>query len=303
MALAGPTGSGSGEPPAGAVGGVSDPAAGTLKLSLEASDEGLGLLSASASLQGAPTVTASFGGEPCAQLAQAAQAGEPIAPSLEGACPADVSGVPLTIDTTKVPDGEHMLVVSVSDAEGNVTTLLEEAIVVENTPPSYESSVTIALGNGKTEASSGETGDTGGSGRVSKGGDNGRGETLGFSSTHRQTCASPRLSMMLAQRPLRTARGVVVLHDRAYRYRGQLTCLVSGKRKRAAAGTTIAVDERVGRRSVARSGTTVRRTGWISVLLVCPSTRTIVFTAPGGGHSAIVRIPVEVVRAHGKGSR
>ena len=96
-----------------AVGGVRDPAIGTLDLEVNAVDTGVGLWRATASLDDTPVAGASFGG--CAELSPADTT---VDLALGALCPG-VAQVPLAVDTRTVPDGQHTLRVVVTDAAGN----------------------------------------------------------------------------------------------------------------------------------------------------------------------------------------
>src|SRR5262245_37003789 len=99
--------------PGGAVGGLRNPAAGVLELSVVASDGGSGLSRAVAALDGVRVDEDAFGDGTCVE-----------APDDDAGanCPA-TGTVTLSVPTTQVPDGDHVLTVTVRDAAGNVATL------------------------------------------------------------------------------------------------------------------------------------------------------------------------------------
>ena len=101
--------------PAFAVGGLRDPATGTLALEIQATDGGAGLWRATASLDDTPVAGASFGG--CTELSPADATVDLAVGAL---CPG-VGQTGLAVDTTTVPDGQHTLRVVVTDAAGNTT--------------------------------------------------------------------------------------------------------------------------------------------------------------------------------------
>ncbi len=90
-------------PPFGGVSGVQSPVAGALTLLLDASDTGLGLANAEASLDERNPAFVRLGTGLCPE--------RPVAnPSFEipvGECPETVAHVPLSLNTTVYPDGAH----------------------------------------------------------------------------------------------------------------------------------------------------------------------------------------------------
>jgi hypothetical protein len=257
--------------PRGAVGGVRSPAAGILELSVLANDDGLGLSRAAAALDGEILAAGRFGDGTCVEV--------PDADAGSG-CPAH-GETTLSLPTAGVPDGAHTLSVIAQDAAGNVGTLVQQTITVANTPPPQHSSVTVTVGSGTTTGppSSGPGG----------GGVAGEGDEHG--------CRSPRLSMLLAQRPLRFHHGVPVLaRGRAYRFSGRLTCRVDGRRRSARRGTAVELRSLVRGRIVAKRRLKVGRHGRLAVRVASRSSRVLVFRVRGtGGTLARVKIPVRVV--------
>ncbi len=201
------------QPPHVAVAGVDSPVAGPLPLMVTATDGGLGLASATATLDGQAVASATFDGGNCSPLA--AGNGETNLP-LDADCPTSVADVPLTVATANVPDGQHQLVVTVTDVAGNTTTAVNEAITVRNHITVAPSTVLLAVGNG---GSPGQTVGPGGSGVLSS--------SSPSSSTAAARCPSPRISAVLAGRPLRvSAHGVPVLwKGTRYLFTGRLTCV------------------------------------------------------------------------------
>jgi hypothetical protein len=260
-------------PPTGAVGGVRSPASGTLELRVYASDEGSGLANAEAQLDGAPPAFVRLGSGSCPE--RPAPGSEPP----PGACPTSVSAVPITLDTRAVPDGSRLLTVRVTDAAGNVATLLDRTIVVRNAPPTGLgpiASVTIGVAGGKAGASAGHPG----GGHPPPGNGEGHGR-----------CHRPRLRMRLARKPLWRTRPhhvPVLRYGRRYPYKGKLTCLApSGKRVPAARGTAVELYYRVWHLSFKRRHGPVKyirlrrikvgKKGHLKVRLGFRSGRTILF--------------------------
>jgi hypothetical protein len=252
----------------GAVGGVRDPASGVLELTVQAvENQGIGLRRATATLAGRPLATATFAEPDC----------------LPGVCPA-VGTVFLDVPTYDFPDGPARLEVTVEDAAGSVTHVVDQRVTIDNTPPTSTSTVTVSIGAGAKKPQTGPGG---------PGGPAGPSDTSG--------CASPRLSMFLAQRPLRIKRGVPVLAaGRKYRFRGRLTCIVDGRRKAAPRGTLVQVRDRRNGRTIERPAARVKLGGAIVTKLAHRRSCTVVFRIRGaGGHLVSVRIPIRVVRAKG----
>ncbi|HET6506802.1 MAG TPA: hypothetical protein VFG42_08430 [Baekduia sp.] len=262
--------------PRAAVGGLVSPAAGTLALSVWASDGDAGVASASALVDGAVVASATTG----------------CAPGT--ACP-ELADLALAVDTTSLADGEHRLQVVVVDGAGGSATAVDQAIAVRNAPILTTSSVVVAVGSG-ADPGSGTT-DVGGAGAGDGGGSTGA-PVGGQSSTTAVACAAPKLSMMLAQKPLRLAHGRPVLKRNArYRFSGRLTCRRGTRRVSAPRGTKVELLNVIGKRVLGKSGTTVRGAGAITILLSYRSSRTIEFRyRSADGSASRVKIPVTVAR-------
>jgi hypothetical protein len=248
----------------GAVGGVRDPAAGLLELSVQAVEtQGNGLRRAKAILGGITLDSAFFADPDCTP----------------GSCPA-VGGVILRVPTRAVVDGTQRLEVTVEDGAGTVTHVVDQLVTVNNAPVVSTPSVTVSVGGGAKTPQP----DDGGPGPVGPGAQDG--------------CRSPRLSMFLAQRPLRVRRGVPVLAaNRKYRFAGRLTCVRDGKRKPAPRGTRVDVRDRCDGRTIERQDARVRGDGALAVKLAHRRSCTVVFRIRGaGGQLVSVRIPIRVVR-------
>ncbi len=273
----------------GAVGGVRSPVdeGETMNLKINASDAGAGLVSAHVSIGGSSAsvslcpVPASAGGEP-----------------IDG-CPESVSEVPLSIDVGRA--GSHPLAVTVTDAAGHLSTLVEQTIEVLAPPKQEGNTLTIGISNGSVGP---------------------HGELLseepsqGILSYKEESpppiCPSPMLAMRLAGRPLgRTHRRVPVLWEgRRYRFTGRLTCLDGRRRISAPNGTTVHVlyerhlCTRDHHRCVVRSRklTITVRKGRLRVRLRMVHRGTIVFRyRPSHGESVRVRLRVAVRRMRHRG--
>jgi hypothetical protein len=257
--------------PGGSVGGVRNPASGTLELRLYAYDVGSGLANAGASLDGGASAFVRLGSGACPE--RPAPGSEPP-PGAE--CPESVSGVPLSLDTRSVADGARRLRVRVTDGAGNTATLVDQEIVVRNavTPGGTQATVSV----GVTSQSIGSPLEEGGGSRPSP-----PGKGVG--------CRRPKLKMRLARKPLwRTLpKHVPVLwFGRRYPFKGKLTCLApSRKRVAAPKGTRVGVYYRVWHRSFKRPRGPVRyirlrkikvgKKGRLKVSLGFRSGRTILF--------------------------
>jgi hypothetical protein len=302
-------------PSAPSVGGVESPVAGTLSMALSASDTGVGLASAEASLASASTFVR-LGRGACPEHPSAgATINLPLGAT---GCKKEVSAIPLPLDVADVPDGEHTLLVRVTDAAGNTTTR-EWPIVVRNStpPPSASASATIAIAGGGSAPSAPPSPPPGAHGGVS-----------GFSSSTPGgtpvACELPMLSMRLVSKPLRWARiggrrargrrVPVLLARRHYVFRGHLTCLVHNRRVSAPSGIVLRVLYRLKtgrhrhRTYASGRGTMTVHNGNLRAILGYWSSRTIIFRyRPGDGEFAQVTIPVKVVhhrsrvgRRHGR---
>ena len=229
--------------PTGSVTGLSSPASGTLELFLRASDAGFGLANAEAQLDGSAPTFVRLGSGACPERPSP---GGPEPPP--GSCPASVSAVPLQIDTHLVADGSHHLQVKVADGAGNMATILDRQVVVDNAPPSGRgttASVTVGISSGEGESSHPGNGEGSEDG---KGSEKGKGKKKGLA-LKRKRCRAPHLVMHLAKKPLwhtRPRHVPVLWYGHRYPYRGKLTCRsAKGKRFLAPRGTPVTIYFRV----------------------------------------------------------
>ncbi|HXB63608.1 MAG TPA: hypothetical protein VNV42_01915 [Solirubrobacteraceae bacterium] len=292
-------------PPTGAVEGVRGPVepGESMQLLLYANDTGLGLANAEASIDGHTVAFVRLGAGACPE--HPSSSGTLELPLGATGCPESVSKVPLSVPVGGV--GSHQLRVSVTDAAGNRTTLVDETIVVESAPPPSLNTVTIGIGSqGSPSSSPVAEGVLGSSSSGAPG--SASGGVLGYSSSGAPVaCYRPMLTMKLVSKPLRYARVgkrrvPVLLARRHYLYRGALTCLLNNHRVSAPTGTVVHVLDKVGRR-ILKSG---RRTitvhkGALRAILGYTSARTIIFRyGPIGGELVQVKLPIEIGREREK---
>jgi hypothetical protein len=271
--------------PYAAIGGWTNPAANTLNLDVEATDKGVGLTKAEASLDGVVVASQGFGGTECTELTpDDTEVDLPI----DEQCPTGGS-VTLKVDTTGVADGDHTLSVAVYDAAGNPPFVKTDTISVLNHYNPGPSSASLTIGTSGVTQANGSAAPTNGT----------AGGVAGATSS---SCASPKLSMFLSQKPLRVSHRIPVLKSgKRYRFNGRLTCVINGKRKSAPKRTRIDLQNVVGRHTLVKSGTSVRDKGSITILLAYKSSRTLVFrfTNVDGRHSQ-VKIKILVSKAKTK---
>ena len=195
------------EPPrGGSYGGWRSPASDTLNITVPARDVGVGLMSATAYLDDTPVATARYGDGSCNDLSPGP--GTPVdldyalvgRPDDVSTTPASAVGCPgfgtatLSVDTRGVADGNHTITITATDLAGNTATLVDKlATETLNNADRGRSSQTLSIGtNGPTAAPSPSPG----------GGSAGSGGVAGATAT---SCRSPKLSMFLAQKPLRVS--------------------------------------------------------------------------------------------------
>jgi hypothetical protein len=275
----------------------------SLQLLLYANDTGLGLANAEASIDGHTVAFVRLGTGSCPE--HPSSSGTIELPLGATGCPESVSKVPLSVPVGGV--GSHQLHVSVTDAAGNRTTLVDETIVVESAPPPNSNMVTIGIGSqGSPSSSPAAEGVLGSSSGGALG--SAAGGVLGYSTSLAPVaCYLPMLTMKLVSKPLRYAkvgkrRVPVLLARRHYVYEGALTCLLNNHRESAPTGTVVHVLDEVGRR-ILKSG---RRTitvhkGALRAILGYTSARTIIFRyGPIDGELVQVKLPIEIIRKRAK---
>ena len=128
--------------PTAAIGGIRNPASGTLMLDVKAVDGGLGLARTVASIDGAVAASKDFG--VCAELSPQDAT---VDRALGADCPA-VAEQMLAVNTTGYPDGKHILRVAIIDAAGNQAALPEFELSFINAQPTAQPTATIEIGNG-----------------------------------------------------------------------------------------------------------------------------------------------------------
>jgi hypothetical protein len=261
-----------GAAPTGSVAGWRSPVTGPMELTVWANPDDVALHSATATLGGVTFPAAPFRNRNC-----------------EGLCPAEAL---IDVNTDDVPDGARELVVTVLDADGQTHRLRlpQEPLMLtvdnaERVSPckvrdDAPCTVTVQIGSGTIFPQPSPPG--GGPVRPGAG----------------PSCVSPRLSMRLAQKPLRYRRGVPVLAARrVYRFAGRLTCRIDGRRRPAPRGTKVQVRNRLRGWTIAKPSIELRKAGEIVARLAYPSSRTVIFRVRGaGGELVRVRIPIRVVR-------
>jgi hypothetical protein len=262
-----------------AVGGTRSPLTDDMNVDVQATDTGSGLRYATAKL-GTLEVTRNFdGNDACTDLTPGEGS---IDMSINADC-AEVGGVTLPLQTRgALADGDHTLTVTVYDWAGNFLQTTQ-TITVLNTLPANTPTQTLSIGT---------------SGITQQGGQNNTGGSGGVAGASSQQCRSPRLSVFLAQKPLRVQRSVPVLRSgKRYRFSGRLTCVIDGRRRSAPKRTRIDILNTVGRRTLEKAGTTIRNKGALTVILAYRSSRVITFRFTNSdGQRSQVRIRVRVAK-------
>ena len=108
--------------------------------------------------------------------------------------------------------------------------------------------------------------------------------------------------MILAQKPLRVSKGRPVLRAIArYRFTGRLTCVINGRRRSAPKRARIDLLNTIGKRTIEKSGSTVRTKGAFQIILAYPSSRLLTFRFTNSdGQRSQVRIRVVVQKKKSK---
>jgi hypothetical protein len=200
-----------------------------------------------------------------------------------GACAHGSAALPL--DTTAFPDATYDVHVVVEDVD-HASTVLDYpgGLQIWNDRPTGSSTATLSVGSSVPQPAPSGGGGGGSSGGV-------RGASAG-------SCTSPKLSMVLDQKPLRVRHGVPVLvANKRYRFTGRLTCVINGKRVSAPKRTRIDVRAIVHGRSAPKTHGSVGAKGKIVFRLASPSSRTLEFRFTGADSKVTrVRIKVETVK-------
>jgi hypothetical protein len=193
----------------------------------------------------------------------------------------------LSLDTTKFPDrtlpaAAYHLVVTVSDTAGGVGTAYDEPdFQIWNHRPTGSSTATLIIGSAVPTPQPQPFNPGGG--------------VLGAS---KSSCAKPKLSMRLSQKPLRIRHRMPVLaKGKKYRFKGRLTCLVHGKRHSAPKHTRVELRAIMHGKSHRKGQATVRSHGRLVLRFSVPSSRTLEFRFKTPGEKMTrVRIKVRVVK-------
>ena len=285
-----------GAPPSGGVAGWRSPAAGTLQMEVQGVDAGLGLRSATVLIDGQPVGSARYGDPECSDLSpetgtvdlpfNLVAQNDILLP--QPATPVGCIGrgkVSIPVDTTRVGDGDHRIAVDLTDVAGNTARVMDNATEIRNVIPATSNTRTLTVGSsGVNDPVARPGADAGGEGGV-----------LGASAT---SCRAPRLSMVLADKPVRIAGGAPVLrYGRPYRFKGRLTCAINGQRRSAPKRLQVDVlnDERS--KTTYKTGTTTGDGGDLAVVLTYTAARTILFRfVSAEGERSQVRIKIRVER-------
>jgi hypothetical protein len=264
-------------PPRGSVGGLRSPVRGGLTLEIDATDDGVGLATTRAIVDGAPLGQVALDAGCAADLDPATPT--PDAP-LRG-CAHQATRVALALDLSGQPVGVHRLQVRVADAAGNEADVYDGELVVAGPDPVFTPTVTLKVGDPRPATPGGTSqaaGSTSAPGTVAQ-------------------CPRPQLSMALDQRPLRVSHGRLVLRAKArYRFRGRLTCRAQKLRRSATRGVSVEILNRIGRRTFGVTGATTTTGGRLTIILSYRSSRTLIFRHRSTSGTSQVRISITVVR-------
>jgi hypothetical protein len=280
-------------PPQGSVGGFSSPSAKTMTLGVSGRDEGVGLATAAVFVDGQPVDSARYGDAACRDLSDGPGIDLPyglVAQNDVGDPPHPVAcvtrgTVTLSVDTTKLAEGNHRVQVQVTDLAGNTATVLDQTTQVLNHPPVGSPQQTLQIGSGTGPVTTTNAGTPPPSGGVA-----------GASAT---SCVAPKLSVRLADKPVRLRKNVpVLLSGGRYKFIGKLTCRVGNRRRVAPKHAIIDVLSRIHGKTRDDYGTTTAPKGVVSVILTFTKSRTLIFRFTSAeGHKAEVRIPIIVQKA------
>ena len=194
----------------------------------------------------------------------------------------------VTVDTSAFDEGIYYWSMRVYDAVGNPAVLRSAGQAWEPFevwhPVHGSSTQELRIGSGSAIAPdpqpNGKPPGTGGAGSIPAG-----------------ICRAPRLSVTLAQKPLRVTRNVVVLqYGKRYRFTGRLTCVLNGKRISAPKRTKVAVAQQGAQEDHYQDRAEDRRQGSLQDLAEVPRrSRTLTFRfRNAGGQRSQVSIKIKV---------
>ena len=281
--------------PHGAVSGFHSPASDTVTLDVPATDDGVGLQSATAEVDGTPVSSAGYGDADCKDISTTSP-GMDLPFGLVGQndvgqppLPVGCVGrgtVSLSVDTRTLTDGGHRLEVLVTDLAGNPTPVMDQTIEVHNAPSTDSATRSLQIGSGGVPTATANA--------TTRAAEN------GVASAQATSCLAPQLSVVLADRPLRIKKGVPVLRSGGrYKFTGRLTCQVGNRRRVAPKHAILDILSRIGKRTRSDYGTTTAPRGVVSVILSFTKSRTLIFrfTSAENKHAEVrIRIIVEKAR-------
>jgi len=220
------------------------------------------------------------------------QVGVPVKFCADTAAGCTDASAQLPLDTTKYDEGVRQLVITVRDSDG-LQSVINTVVDVWNHRPNQCPTANNPPNSCRADLSIGS--DPAAEPPAVTPGTNGGG---GVQGANESSCASPRLSMSLADKPLRVSHGVpVLLKNKRYRFTGRLTCLVKNKRRSAEKGTRIEVRNTLGGKTVRKPSGKVGNGGKITVVLKYASARTIEFRFTNADNkTSKVRITVRIAQ-------
>ena len=272
------------ELPGGACGGVRSPAAGILALEVLGRDSGVGLRNAAAYVDHQLVAEGRFGDPACQDLS-------PSSPGVDlpfglvnqndaGTPPVPVGCVSrgtttLNVDTRAYGNGVHRLVVVVADLAGNVAVIADQELEFDNPLVS-----TLLLGGTATNPGA-------------------LGSETDLTTGQATSCVEPRLSVILADKPVRMHKRVpVLLANGRYKFTGRLTCRVGDRRRAAPKRAILDIFSRIASKTSDDYGTTTAPEGAVSVILTFTESRTLIFRfVSAEGRRVQVEIPLIVAKA------
>jgi hypothetical protein len=202
-------------------------------------------------------------------------------------CPRTLTSAVLNVDWNSIPAGNYTRTVKVYDVAGNSSVALDAEPFEIIHPDKASASATLSIASGAFSTPEPTTPKPGGSG-----GTGGRAGTTG------SACHTPRLSVVLASKPVRISNGVpVLLYKKKYRFKGRLTCVINGKRKSAPKRTKVEILNTVGKKTVKKPRTAIRSKGAVDLKLAFTSSRTVIFRfTSSSGRRSQVKIKLKIVK-------